>query len=117
MKEINKTVGDLQLERYLLGELSGGERARIRRQLQSDEVLRSRLSALERSNSEILEACPAKRMEALIRERLNDTELRALVEIETSANGQTPATNNDHIRLALHDRDRRKRRKRVRHEQ
>lgn len=43
MKDINKAVGDLQLERYLLGELSRGERAWIRRRLQSDEVLRFRL--------------------------------------------------------------------------
>ncbi len=116
MKEINKTVGDLQLERYLLGELSGGERARIRRQPQSDEVLGSCLSALERSNGEILEVYPAKRIEALIRERLNDTELRALVENKTSANSQTPTANSYHIRPAFPEGDKRKRRKRARHE-
>ena len=84
MKEINTTVGDLQFERYLLGELSGGERARVRRQLQSDEVLGSRLSALERSNGEILDVYPT--------------------------------ANSYHIRPAFPEGDKRKRRKRARHE-
>lgn len=72
VKQINEPVSDLLLERYSLGELTRGEGARIRHRLRLDEILRSRLSALERSNVEILEWYPPKDMAALIRKKLSN---------------------------------------------
>jgi hypothetical protein len=70
MEAENKETGDLMLERHLLGELPPEEESRLRDALKSDEVLRSRLEALEKSNREILEEYPPERMAALIRDKM-----------------------------------------------
>ncbi len=53
------TVPDLLLERYRLGELAEAEMEALRRRLQSDEGLRRRLEALDRSDQEIERRYPA----------------------------------------------------------
>ena len=66
----NEQTSDLKLERYALGELSREEEEALRESLKSDEVLRARLAALERSNREILDEYPPERTAESIRDRL-----------------------------------------------
>jgi len=62
-------VSDLTLEQYHLGELSARRQRVVRRELERDALLRSRLSEIEHSDDEIRAAYPAEKMVALIRER------------------------------------------------
>lgn len=61
---------DVELEQYLLGELSARDTARIARLLEEDPASRSRLAALEQSNREILQRYPADVMGRRIRDGL-----------------------------------------------
>ncbi len=54
----NRTIADLILERYLLGELPEDEMKRIQGRLESDETLRLRIDALRESNGMIREEYP-----------------------------------------------------------
>jgi hypothetical protein len=64
-----KTLSDLQLERYLLGELSRDQLEKIRKQLEEDENAAGRLALLRESNEEILAAYPPETIAIRIRER------------------------------------------------
>jgi anti-sigma factor RsiW len=59
-------VSDLQLERYLLGELSQEERTALEARLSHDELLAARLEELRSSNQEILSHYPPAEMSARI---------------------------------------------------
>ena len=61
-----------KLERFLLGELDPEEIRRIEMEMESDEVLRGRVEALERSNRQILEQYPAPWMGREIRKKLDE---------------------------------------------
>jgi hypothetical protein len=63
------TISDLMLEQYHLGELPAAQQRIIREELSRDEVLRGRLSAIEKSNEEIRASYSAQRIVPLIRER------------------------------------------------
>jgi hypothetical protein len=75
----NEQTSDLKLERYALGELSREEEEALQKSLESDEVLRARLAALERSNREILDEYPPERMAGSIRARARVSPSRAIV--------------------------------------
>ncbi len=61
---------DITLEQYLLGELPRSEMAALKRLIERDERLRSRLEKLGRSNEEILERYPAELMSRQIQSKL-----------------------------------------------
>jgi len=65
-----RTVSDLALEQYHLGELSAEEQRIVREELAHDEVLRGRLAAIQKSEEEIRSSYPAERIVPLIRERM-----------------------------------------------
>jgi hypothetical protein len=65
-----RTVSDLMLEQYHLGELRSGQERVVRQELERDEVLRGRLADLQRSDAEIRSSYPAERVVPLIRERM-----------------------------------------------
>jgi hypothetical protein len=62
-------ISDLMLEQYHLGELPAAEQRIVREELSRDEVLRGRLSAIEKSDEEIRASYPSERIVPLIRER------------------------------------------------
>ena len=62
-------ISDLMLEQYHLGELPSAQQRIIREELSHDEILRGRLSAIEKSDGEICAAYPTERIVPLIRER------------------------------------------------
>ncbi len=70
MKNDPRMISDLHLEQYVLGELSAGEARAMRGALEADEILRSRLEEIKRSNGEILASFPPVRMAPLIEERM-----------------------------------------------
>src|SRR5512143_1522390 len=63
-------VPDLVLERYRLGELPRTEAEALTERLRSDEGLRLRLEALERSDEEIRRRYPSASLAATVRERI-----------------------------------------------
>lgn len=63
-------IPDAILERYRLGELPPAETDRLERQLRTDEALRERLDALERSDREIAGRYPADWLAQRIRQRI-----------------------------------------------
>ena len=65
-----RTVSDLTLEQYHLGELSAERRRDVQEDLARDEILRGRLSAIEKTDVEIRFTYPAERIVPLIRERM-----------------------------------------------
>lgn len=65
----NSHIPDLLLERFRLGEMSPAEIKEIRRRLEVDEELRSRLRALEESDEEIRRRYPSSWLAMRIRER------------------------------------------------
>ncbi len=65
-----RAVSDLMLEQYNLRELSPGRERFVREELERDEVLRSRLSAIQRSDEDIRASYPAERVVPQLRERL-----------------------------------------------
>jgi len=65
-----QTVSDLLLEQYSLGELSSSQERVVRGELERDESLRQRLSAIAQSNREILADYPPERIVPAIKERL-----------------------------------------------
>jgi hypothetical protein len=62
-------ISDLMLEQYHLGELPSAQQRIIREELSHDEILRGRLSAIEKSDGEIHASYPAERIVPLIREK------------------------------------------------
>jgi hypothetical protein len=67
MKEDRGRVPDLILEQFALGELPEAEEASLRRAMDSDTTIRSRLDEIERSNARILDEYPSAAMAARIR--------------------------------------------------
>jgi hypothetical protein len=65
-----RTISDLLLEQYSLGELPARLARMVKDELERDADLRARLDALADSNGEILARYPAERMVPEIRERL-----------------------------------------------
>ena len=65
------TVPDLALERYLLGELPPAASDRIRRAVETDDRLRSRLAALQAADAAARESCPPPALAADVRRRLD----------------------------------------------
>jgi anti-sigma factor RsiW len=68
MKE-KQHVHDLTLERYRQGELPAAEAAALRAAIATDEALRDRLAALERSDAEILATAPPPVFAAAVERR------------------------------------------------
>jgi hypothetical protein len=66
----NRTVPDLLLERFRLGELPERDALELRRRIDSDHALQERLAALERSDAEILAHHPGSAVARTIRARL-----------------------------------------------
>jgi hypothetical protein len=64
-----QTVSDLVLEQYSLGELSPDQQRMVNAELERDEALRQRLSAIAQSNREILADYPPERIVPAIMER------------------------------------------------
>ena len=62
-------ISDLQLEQFALGELSASETRRVQGELDRDQALRDRLSALHESDKAILRDYPPERIIPLITER------------------------------------------------
>ena len=65
-----KTISDLLLEQYYLGELPARLSGMVKDELSRDAGLRARLEALADSNGEIMARYPAEIMAPAIRERL-----------------------------------------------
>lgn len=80
-----QTVSDLLLEQYSLGELSSDQERMVRDELERDEILRQRLSAIAQSNREILADYPPERIVPAIKERFLKASGRA------ARPGRTPA--------------------------
>lgn len=74
MNQDPTTIPDWKLERYVLGELPKPELESIRKRTESDELLQTRLRALEQSDAEVRSAYPTGEMTAGIRRRLNGSE-------------------------------------------
>jgi hypothetical protein len=74
MKPDSRTISDLRLEQYVLGELPAAETKKLREALETDEILRARLEALEKSNREILTAHTPESIAGSIRERIGGRE-------------------------------------------
>jgi hypothetical protein len=65
----SKDVPDLMLERYRLGELPAAEAAALAEAIAADDALRERLSALERSDAELLATYPPGEFAAAVARR------------------------------------------------
>jgi hypothetical protein len=66
---MSERLPELVLERYVLGELDGRERAEIEARLEREPELAGRLAALRRSNDEVLAALPAAEVAAEVARR------------------------------------------------
>jgi hypothetical protein len=66
----NRTVPDVLLERFRLGELPERDALELRRRIDSDQALQERLVALEQSDAEILRLHPGSEVARGIRARL-----------------------------------------------
>jgi hypothetical protein len=66
----NRTVPDVLLERFRLGELPERDALELRRRIDSDHALQARLAALEKSDAEILAQHPGSEVARGIRARL-----------------------------------------------
>jgi anti-sigma factor RsiW len=64
-----RTISDLILEQYHLGELAAAQRRIVQEELAHDEVLRGRLAAIAKSDEEIRALYPAERVVPLIKEK------------------------------------------------
>jgi hypothetical protein len=73
MKSDMRTISDLRLEQYVLGELSEAETREVRDALEADTAVRERLEGITRSNKEILFSFPAVRMAPAIEERARES--------------------------------------------
>jgi hypothetical protein len=62
-------IGDLMLDRYRLGELSSDETARLEARLEKDDVLKSRLSRLEKESEQFQELQNTRALAAVVMER------------------------------------------------
>ncbi len=77
MRRESRDISELTLEQYVLDELPPGERRRVEEALREDGSVRERLSALERSNREILSAYPPEMMAPQLKRRLESERPRA----------------------------------------
>ncbi len=71
-----RTISDLTLEQYHLGELSAEQRRHVQEAVARDEVLRNRLSEIEKSDEEIRSRYPAERIVPLIHARMRGSRAR-----------------------------------------
>jgi hypothetical protein len=67
---LKKTVSDLKLEQYALGDLAPDQAAAVQQELARDAELRVRLAALAESDRQILADYPPERIVPAIRERM-----------------------------------------------
>jgi hypothetical protein len=67
-----KTIPDLTLERYLLGELPKAEMESLAKTLENDLDLQSRLSAIKTSNEKIQALYPSEKMVLQIKEQMGN---------------------------------------------
>ncbi len=89
MRRESRDISELALEQYVLDELPPGERRRVEDALREDGSVRERLSALERSNREILAAYPPEMMAPQLKRRLESERPRARLAMD--GEGRAPA--------------------------